>query len=159
MALTKRDLDKARKAEAAAGPRATSARYRRASGRIEVGYDNGVTVAVPVQLIQEFAMLPEFPSPTSLSKVEVWADGRVIWFPKLEASIYAPSFMKGIFGTRAWMAEIARGTGPAKSAAKPVVARANPKKTGRPRKADASEAKRTTSRRRASAHESGARAI
>ena len=105
MAITKREMDRAQKADAAEGPRATAARYRRASNEIEVEYDNGVSVAVPVQLIQEFTLLAEFPKPSDLSKIEVWGDGRDIVFPKIDAAIYAPAFLKGVFGSKAWMAE------------------------------------------------------
>src|ERR1700753_1153604 len=78
MAITKRDIEKARKADEAAGPRVTAARYRRVSNKIEVEYDNGVTVAVPVSLIQDFTLLRKTPPPAGLSKIEIWGDGRDI---------------------------------------------------------------------------------
>ena len=134
MAITKREMERAQKADVAEGPRATAARYRRASNKIEVEYDNGVSVAVPVELIQEFTLLPEFPKPSDLSKIEVWGDGRDIVFPKIDAAIYAPAFLKGVFGSKAWMAEIARSMGSIKSPAKAAASRENGKKGGRPRK-------------------------
>lgn len=157
MAITKRDLEKADRADAAEGPCAVSARYRRASHKIEVEYDNGVTVAVPVGLIQEFTLLPEFPTAAGLSRVEVWGGGRAIYFPKIDAWIYAPSFLKGIFGTKAWMAEIARGLGSAKSPAKAAAARENGKKGGRPRKSTVATTDKPPLRRNSAAPDSAAR--
>jgi hypothetical protein len=94
----------ARRAEAAAGPRVIAARYHRASHRIEIGYENGVTVAVPVALIQEFEFLAEPPSAAGLSKIHIAGERRYVEFPRIGASLYAPSLLKGIYGTEAWMA-------------------------------------------------------
>lgn len=132
--ISKRDIENARKAEADAGPRVIAARYRRSTAKIEVDYANGVTIAVPVALIEELSLLPEPPTAAGLSSIEIMGDGRYIDFPKIDASVHAPSILKGIFGTKAWMSEIARGLGSAKSPAKAAAARENGKKGGRPRK-------------------------
>ncbi|QGZ61851.1 hypothetical protein [Paraburkholderia acidisoli] len=52
----------ARQAGKAPGPKLVAARYRRAAARLEVTFDNGVALCVPVALIQEFARLASPPS-------------------------------------------------------------------------------------------------
>jgi hypothetical protein len=56
-------------------------------------------------------------------------------FPKLDADLWLPALLEGVFGSRRWMAARlgARG-GKAKSKAKARAARANGKLGGRPRK-------------------------
>jgi hypothetical protein len=57
---------------------------------------------------------------------------------KLDAHLYLPALMQGIFGTKAWMAaQLGASGGRARSAAKAAAARANGKRGGRPRKAAA----------------------
>lgn len=129
MAITKRSLDKATKAEQELGPRVTSARYFRATSRIEVTYDSGMTVTAPISLIQDLATLEKPAITAGLAKIEVSPDGRYLDWPKIDVSIYAPAFMKHILGNQAWMAENARGMGSAKSPAKAAAAREN----GKPR--------------------------
>ena len=55
--------------------------------------------------------------------------------PRLDADVYVPGFMKGIYGTRRWMAALlgAEG-GKSSSPAKAAAARTNGAKGGRPRK-------------------------
>jgi hypothetical protein len=134
MALTKRDIEKARKAEQEVGPRVTGARYLRATSRVEVTYDSGVSVTAPVSLIQELAALEKPATASELAKIEVSASGRYVDWPKLDVSVYAPAFMKHIFGNKAWVAAHASGMGSVKSPAKAAAARENGKKGGRPRK-------------------------
>jgi hypothetical protein len=134
MSITKRDIEKARKAEAELGPRIIAARYRRSSGKLEVEYDNGISIGVPVTMIQDIATLPEAPTAAALAKIEVSGSGRYIDFPKIDASIYGPAFLQGVFGTKAWMGQLARTMGASKSPAKAAAARENGRKGGRPRK-------------------------
>jgi hypothetical protein len=55
MAITKESIAAARKAGKEVGPRAVAARYRPSIGKLEVEFDNGVTLAVPTHLIQGLA--------------------------------------------------------------------------------------------------------
>lgn len=133
VAISKEQIAAARKAAKETGPRAVRARYRRASAKLEVEYENGVTLAVPVTLIQELAGA----SAAALSQIEISPAGTGLHFPRLDADVYVPALFEGIYGTRAWMREHARGMGSATSPAKTAAARENGKKGGRPRKPQA----------------------
>jgi hypothetical protein len=112
-------------------PRATSARYDRRSGRVVIDLVNGCTYAFPVQLVQDL----QGASHDELANVEVEGLGFDLHWPALDADLYVPALVAGIFGTRNWMTkELARRAGQAKSPAKAAAARANGSKGGRPRK-------------------------
>lgn len=112
-------------------PRATSARYDRKTGRVVVDLVNGCTFAFPAQLVQDL----QGASHDDLADIEVDGLGCDLHWPALDADLYVPSLVAGIFGTREWMAkELARRAGQAKSPAKAAAARANGLKGGRPRK-------------------------
>lgn len=113
-------------------PRAISARYDRKTGRVVVDLVNGCTYAFPVQLVQDL----QGASHDDLAGIHVDGLGFNLHWPALDADLYVPSLVAGIFGTRDWMAkELARRAGQAKSPAKAAAARANGLKGGRPRKA------------------------
>ncbi len=109
-------------------PRAQSARYDAASGRIVVELTNGATFAFPAALAQGLAGA----SNSELSKVEVLGSGYGLHWEPLDVDLSIPGLLAGIFGTRSWMAANA---GRATSEAKAAAARSNGAKGGRPRKA------------------------
>jgi len=112
-------------------PRAISARYDRKTGRVVVDLVNGCTFAFPAQFVQDL----QGASHDDLANVVVDGLGFDLHWPALDADLYVPSLVAGIFGTREWMAkELARRAGQAKSPAKAAAARANGLKGGRPRK-------------------------
>lgn len=112
-------------------PRATSARYDRATGRVVVELVNGCTYAFPAQLVQDLRDA----SHDDLARVEVDGMGFNLHWPALDADLYVPALISGTFGTRDWMArELARRAGQATSPAKTAAARSNGAKGGRPRK-------------------------
>jgi hypothetical protein len=155
VAISNEQIAAARKAGAAVGPVVTAARYRRASGKLEIEYANGVTLSVPVAIIQELRLAGEA-SAADLAKIEVWGAGHDLYFPRLEVFVHAPSLLQGVFGTKAWMRELARGMGSATSPEKAAAARENGKKGGRPRKPQAAPTGRQPRRHR-SAHEAAPR--
>jgi Protein of unknown function (DUF2442) len=110
---------------------ATAARYDRKTNRLIVSLHNGVELAVPVHLIQDLADTP----PDQLSGVEVTPSGLGLHWPKLDADVYVPGLLSGVFGTKSWMASVmgARG-GKVSSPAKADAARTNGTKGGRPKK-------------------------
>lgn len=131
--ISNEQIARAREA-GAQSPVVVSARYSRTHARLEIGFANGVFLAVPVALIQELQTLDPRPSTAQLAEVEVWGGGQSVYFPRLDLSVWAPGLLQGVFGTRAWMRELARGMGSVSSAAKAEAARANGRKGGRPRK-------------------------
>ena len=87
MAITNESIAAARKAGEAIGPCAVTARYRPSIAKIEVGFDNGVTLAVPVALIQGLSGA----SDTDLKVIEISPTGWGLHFPKLDVDVYVPA--------------------------------------------------------------------
>lgn len=111
--------------------RATEARYDRATGRVTIDLANGCVYAFPAQLVQDLNGATD----DQLAGVEVDGLGFNLHWPALDADLYVPALVSGVFGTRAWMTrELARRAGQATSPAKAAAARANGTKGGRPRK-------------------------
>lgn len=114
-----------------AEPRATTARYDRATGRVTVDLVSGCTYIFPADLSQDLSNA----SPDELAAVEVDGSGFNLHWPKLDADLYVPALIAGIFGTRDWMSKaLARQAGRTTSPTKATAARANGAKGGRPRK-------------------------
>jgi hypothetical protein len=112
-------------------PRALAARYEQATGRVVIDLVNGCSYAFPAQLVQDL----QGASGDDLANVEVDGLGFNLHWPALDADLYVPALVSGIFGTRAWMVrELARVAGRTRSPAKAAAARANGVKGGRPRK-------------------------
>ena len=134
MMLTDADVKKAEKrmqARMQAQPRAVSARYDRQGSRIVVSLSNGLDIGVPVQMAEGLAGAKA----SQLAAIEITPTGLGLHWPKLDADLYLPSLLQGLFGTRRWMASLlGKAGGRATSAAKKVSSRANGKRGGRPRK-------------------------
>ena len=112
-------------------PRAEAAHYDQATGRVVIDLVNGCTYAFPTQCVQDL----HGASDDDLAGVEVDGAGFNLHWPTLDADLYVPALLSGIFGTRAWMArELARMAGRTTSPAKSAAARSNGRKGGRPRK-------------------------
>lgn len=112
-------------------PRATAARYDRETGRVVVELANGCTHIFPTRLAQELAGAGD----DELAGVVVDGAGFNLHWPALDADLYVPALVAGVFGTREWMArEWARTAGRVATPAKASAARANGAKGGRPRK-------------------------
>lgn len=112
-------------------PRAASARFDPATGRIVVELTNGCTFAFPARRIEELATA----SDAEIAEVQVAGAGFGLHWPGCDADLTLGGLMSGVFGTRRWMSELARRAGRATSPAKAAAARANGAKGGRPRKA------------------------
>jgi hypothetical protein len=69
-----------------------------------------------------------------IAQVEIVGGGTGLHWPDLDADLYVPGLLRGIYGTKKWMAQIGRSGGAVKSAAKKRAARANGMKGGRPRR-------------------------
>jgi len=110
------------------GPLAVAAHYR--DGRIHVELNNGCAFEFPVDQAQGLTGADE----ADLQVIEIEASGLGLHWPRLNADLYVPNLIKGILGTRRWMASIGAAGGRVKSAAKAEAARANGAKGGRPKR-------------------------
>jgi hypothetical protein len=113
---------------------AVSARYDRRSARVVVDLSTGVQLAFSPSLAQGLSDA----APDLLAEIEISPAGLGLHWPKLDADLYVPAILQGVFGTKSWMAQQlgARG-GQARSDAKTSAARKNGQKGGRPRKISA----------------------
>jgi Protein of unknown function (DUF2442) len=120
-------------------PRAVAAHYDDERGRIVIDLSTGYALAFAPERAQDLAGA----HPADLADIEITPSGYGLHFPRLDADLWLPTLMEGVFGSRAWMAAQmgARG-GHARSKAKTVAARANGRLGGRPsRKATVKRAK------------------
>lgn len=110
---------------------AVSAEYDARQNRLVVGLSNGVVIMVPVHLLEELAEA----GAEDLAEIEISPAGLGLHWPRLDADVYVPALMQGVFGTRRWMAALLGAAGgKASTKAKAAAARANGAKGGRPRK-------------------------
>ena len=112
----------------ARGPLATSARY--SMGRIHVELNNGCAFEFPVSHAQELSGAKA----VDLRHIEITAAGLGLYWPSLDADLWVPNLIKGVLGTKQWMAHIGAAGGKSVSEAKASAARANGKRGGRPQK-------------------------
>src|ERR1700688_3131567 len=81
-------------------PRAVHARYDRRVSRIVIGLDNGLELAFPPRLAQGL----EHATPAELALIEISPLGDGLHWPALDADLYVPALLRGVFGSRNWMA-------------------------------------------------------
>lgn len=111
-------------------PRAESAYYDTRHSRVVIELTNGCVFMFPAHLAQGLRKA----SARELKEIEVMAHGVALRWPKLDADFTVAGLVSGIFGTRAWMAELGRRGGSVISEAKATAVRENGRKGGRPRK-------------------------
>ena len=90
---------------------ALTARYDRRTARVVVGLDSGLQVAFPVRLAEGLAHA----APADLAEIEISPTGLGLHWPKLDADVYVPALLQGVFGSKRWMAAqlgAAGGKGP-----------------------------------------------
>lgn len=136
-AITETDFEKSREAGRrllARGPLAVSAGY--ANKRIRVELDNGCFFEFPVDHAQGL----QGAKAADLRIIEIQASGLGLHWPKLDADLSVPALVKGVLGTKAWMAQIGAVGGAVKSASKASASRQNGRLGGRPKKQSMSEA-------------------
>ena len=134
MAITDADVKQAEsrmQARLKAGSRAVAARYDRRAARVVVQLETGLQLAFPPHLAQDLDQA----TPGDLAIIEISPGGLGLHFPRLDADLYLPALLEGIFGSRKWMAGMmGRSGGLTKSPAKAAASRENGKIGGRPRK-------------------------
>lgn len=108
---------------------AISARYDRRRARVIVELSTGVQLAIPVDRLEGLAGA----AADALADIEISPAGLGLHWPQLDADIYLPALLQGVFGSRTWMAaQLGSAGGQARSPAKAAAARANGRKGGRP---------------------------
>lgn len=116
-------------------PRAKAARYSPTRRQVIVELTNGCSFIFPVDKAQGLAGALN----KDLAAVKILGKGMGLHWEKLDADLSIASLVLGIFGSQAWMREIARRGGEATSPAKAAAARANGAKGGRPKKSTSTQ--------------------
>jgi hypothetical protein len=134
-AVTRAQIASARaRGESEQGSKARNASYDAEAGRLVVELTNGCVFGFPPDLAQGLRGA----SPADLGEVEVVMDGDALHWGRLDADLLVSELVRGVFGSRPWMREIARELGSrggrARTVAKAAAARRNGRKGGRPRK-------------------------
>jgi Protein of unknown function (DUF2442) len=97
-----REIEKAEErgqALSASTPVALSARLDTATGRVVVELTDGRAYAFPPALSQDLAGA----SASDVSEIIVDGAGLNLNFPRLDADLFVPALIAGVFGTRDWM--------------------------------------------------------
>ena len=127
-----REIDRANeraKQRLAAQPRALAAHYDRERGRIVIDLSTGYAVTFAPERAQGLSGA----RPADLVDIEITPSGYGLHFRKLDADLWLPALLEGVFGSRAWIAaQLGARGGKATSDAKAAAARANGKLGGRP---------------------------
>ncbi len=110
-------------------PRAVSARYDRRLHGVLVQLNTNLGIFFSPKDVEGV----EHATAAQLDEIEISPSGYGLHFPKLDADIYLPALMEGVFGSERWTASrMGAWGGKAKSTAKTMAARKNGRKGGRP---------------------------
>ena len=134
MAITEQELEQAEKRMTSVREtgHAVSARYDRRRSRVVVALNTGVEIAFPTGLAEGLAGA----SHENLADIEISPAGLGLHWPRLDADLYVPALLQGVFGSKTWMArQLGAEGGRARTVAKVAASRRNGSKGGRPKKA------------------------
>ena len=111
-------------------PRALSARYDRHLRRIVIQLSSNLGILFSPRKTEGLEAATE----AQLAEIEISPSGYGLYFPQVDADVYLPALLAGVFGSELWVANGmgARG-GASRSAAKAMAARINGRKGGRPK--------------------------
>ena len=82
------------------GPRAESAHYDAGRNRVVVKLTTGIEIGFAPRDVEGL----QHASTEDLKSIEVEAFGLGIHFPTLDADLYVPALLKGVLGSKRWMA-------------------------------------------------------
>jgi len=122
-----------REEELATQPLAVRVRYDRVRDTVVVKMNNEAQLIIPRRLLQGL----QNATADELKGGEVADQGTALTWPELDADFTVMSLLRGVYGGRKWMSELARQAGATTSPAKAAAARRNGRKGGRPRKKSA----------------------
>jgi hypothetical protein len=126
-----READERMRERLASTALAIAARYDRRDPRIVVTLSTGLELAFPPHMAEGLADA----KPADLAIIEITPSGLGLHWPELDADLYLPGLLQGVFGSPRWMAVLlGRSGGLARTAAKGAAARENGRRGGRPRK-------------------------
>jgi hypothetical protein len=112
-------------------PQAVSAKYDRRIRRVVVQLSSNLGIFFSPRDTEGL----ESATPEQLSEIEISPSGYGLHFPKLDADLYLPALLEGVFGSERWMASwMGQRGGKSRSEAKMMAARENGKKGGRPKR-------------------------
>ncbi len=77
-----------------------AARYDRRIARIMIRLNTGIDIALSPRNLQGL----ERARPAELREIEISPSGTGLHFPSLDAGLYLPALLDGVFGSRRWMA-------------------------------------------------------
>jgi hypothetical protein len=89
------------------GPRADSARYDAGRNRLVVRLTTGIEIAFAPRDVEGL----QNASAEDLKSIEVQEFGLGIHFPRLDVDLYVPALLKGMLGSKRWMASRSSATG------------------------------------------------
>ena len=114
------------------GPLVSAVEYRPGPGLdlLILKLNDGSRRAIPREDLQGLQSATK----DQLARVEILGGGTGLHWPDLDADLYVPELLRGIYGSKKWMTEIGSRGGAVKSVAKKTAARANGMKGGRPRR-------------------------
>ncbi len=113
------------------GPVAVAARYDKRLKFVLVALANGLTVAFRPADAQGL----ESATPDDMAGIEISPSGLGLHFPAIDADVWLPGLLAGVFGSKSWAAaRMGAAGGKVRSPAKTAACRANGAKGGRPRK-------------------------
>lgn len=111
-------------------PKAREVLYNKQSRKIIIHFDNDCTFECPVSLLQGICDLTD----DEITKVKLTPAGWGITWEEADLDFGVNELVQGVFGTKAWMKEIAAKGGRSRSEKKQAASRINGAKGGRPRK-------------------------
>jgi hypothetical protein len=88
-------------------PFAVAARYDRRIARVMIRLNTGIEIAFSPRNMQGL----ERAKPGDLQEIEISPSGYGLHFPRLEADLYIPGLLDGVFGSRRWLAARAEAAG------------------------------------------------
>ncbi len=118
-------------------PKAVSARYDRHIRRVVIQLSSNLGIFFSPRDAEGL----EHATPAQLDEIEISPSGYGIHFPKLDADLYLPALLEGVFGSERWVASrMGMRGGSSRSAAKTMAARTNGRKGGRPKRHESASA-------------------